>query len=404
MYTQNLEGCDNGNSNKAILHTFLKSNVLETFRSAYQKGDLAPLSLVEQTKDIELFKVAASRFADFEDVLILGTGGSSLGGQSLYALATKKKPRLHFLDNIDPHTFTSLFQKIDLKKTGILAISKSGSTVETLLQLLTCLQRMQEKGLKDQCIVITEPTDSPLRKLAEAQNWLCLDHPTTVGGRYSCFSVVGLLPAILAGLDPYAFREGAREVLHQHLSEHSPPALIGAAMGVFLEKYHHATLSVMLPYADQLELFSRWYCQLWAESLGKGGKGTTPISALGTVDQHSQLQLYLDGPKDKFFTLIAPSWKGQGDGIQLPLIPEFIGKSMGDLFAAEQKATYETLVRHKCPTRLITLDCINEYNLGALMMHFMIETILTSYFIGVDAFDQPAVEEGKRLAREYLAA
>lgn len=404
MYIQNLEGCDHVSHNRAIFHTFLKSNALETFRSAYQKGELAPLSLVEQTKDIDLFKVAASRLEGLEDVLILGTGGSSLGGQALYALAIQEKPCLHFLDNIDPHTFTSLFQKLDLEKTGILAISKSGSTVETLMQLLTCMQRMQEKDLKDRCIVITEPTDNPLRKLAEAQNWLCLDHPKTVGGRYSCFSVVGLLPAILAGLDPYAFREGGRDVLNQHLKDNSPPALMGAAMTVYLEKYHQKTLSVMLSYADQLNLFSQWYCQLWAESLGKDGKGTTPIPGLGTVVQHSQLQLYLDGPKDKFFTLIAPSWKGQGDRINLSYIPEFTGKSMGDLFAAEQKATYETLIHHKCPTRLITLDHINEYNLGALMMHFMIETILTSYLISVNAFDQPAVEAGKRLARKYLAA
>ncbi|HUX79009.1 MAG TPA: glucose-6-phosphate isomerase, partial [Alphaproteobacteria bacterium] len=203
---------------------------------------------------------------------------------------------------------------------------------------------------------------------------------------------------------PYAFREGAREVLHHHLSHDCPPALEGAAMTVYLEKYHKKTLSVMLPYADQLNLFSLWYCQLWAESLGKQGQGTTPIPALGTVVQHSQLQLYLDGPKDKFFTMVTPTWKGQGDRIHLPLLSEFTDKTMGDLFAAEQKATYETLVRHNCPTRLITLDRIDEYSLGALMMHFMIETILTSHFMCVNAFDQPAVEEGKRLAREYLAA
>ena len=404
MYTQNLEGCDNGNNNTAILHTFLKSKALDEFRSAYQNGNLAPLSLVEQTEDIELYKIAANRFAGFDDILILGTGGSSLGGQAFCALSPQEKPRLHFLDNIDPHTFASLFQKLDLEKVGFLAISKSGSTVETLLQLLTCMQHIQGKDLADRFIVITEPTVNPLRTLAETQGWLCLDHPETVGGRYSCFSVVGLLPAILAGLDPYAFRDGARAVLHQHLNDDSPPALQGAVMAVYLEKYHKKTLSVMLPYADQLSLFSRWYCQLWAESLGKDGKGTTPIHALGTVDQHSQLQLYLDGPKDKFFTIITSSWKGKGDRINLAFIPEFTGKSMGDLFAAEQKATYETLIRHKCPTRLITLDHINEYNLGALMMHFMIETILTSLLICVNAFDQPAVEEGKRLAREYLAA
>ena len=158
----------------------------------------------------------------------------------------------------------------------------------------------------------------------------------------------------------------------------------------------------MLPYADQLDSFALWYRQLWAESLGKDGKGTTPIRALGTVDQHSQLQLYLDGPKDKFFTLIAPKWQGQGDVIQSSLIPELTGKTMGDLFDAELRATYETLIRHKCPTRFITMDTLNERTLGALMMHFMIETILTSSLMGVNAFDQPAVEEGKRIAREYL--
>jgi len=403
-YTQNLEGCYSGNGDRAALHTFLKSTALDTFRTSFQKGYLTPLSLVEQHEDIEFYKVAAHRFANFEDVFILGTGGSSLGGKTLYALSTQKKPRLHFLDNIDPQTFTLLFQEIDLKKTGVLVISKSGSTIETLLQLLVCLQRFEKQSLQEHFIVITEPSPNPLRKIAEDHNWLCLDHPKDVGGRYSCFSVVGLLPAILAGLDPYAFREGAREVLNLHLNDDSPPALEGAAMSVYLEKHRQKNLSVMLPYADQLDSFSLWYRQLWAESLGKDGKGTTPIRAFGTADQHSQLQLYLDGPKDKFFTVISPIWNGQGDKIHSPLIPELTGKCMGDLFAAEQKATYETLIRHKCPTRLITLERIDESTLGSLMMHFMIETILTSYLIGVNAFDQPAVEEGKRLAREYLAA
>ncbi len=158
-----------------------------------------------------------------------------------------------------------------------------------------------------------------------------------------------------------------------------------------------------MPYSNQLDSFSFWYRQLWAESLGKEGKGTTPIRALGTVDQHSQLQLYLGGPKDKFFTLLALKWEGEGDKILSKDVPEFFGKTMGDLFAAEQKATYQTLVNNECPTRLITLDHLDEYHLGALMMHFMIETILTSYLLEVNAFDQPAVEEVKRLAKEYIA-
>lgn len=401
-YIQHLEGCLPGIKNLDPYHSLLKSTILEKFRVNYRKGDLPPLSLVEQTKDIPLYQKAAERLADFDDILILGTGGSSLGGKALYTLATQEKPRLHFLDNIDPHTFERLFHRINLSKTGILAISKSGSTVETLMQLMVCLQRLGNPDPKH-FLIITEPTDNPLRKIANAQGWECLDHPQNVGGRYSCFSVVGLLPTILAKLDPYAFRKGAKDVLDVHLIADIPPALEGAAISVFLEQHHQKSLSVMMPYSDQLDCFALWYRQLWAESIGKEGKGTTPIRALGTVDQHSQLQLYLDGPKDKYFTLLTLPWKGQGDIINSSLVPEFKGKTMGDLLAAEQKATYETLMRHQCPTRLITLDKLDEYHLGALMMHFMIETILTSYLIGVDAFDQPAVEEGKRLAREYLA-
>jgi glucose-6-phosphate isomerase len=404
IYTQNLDGCPNGNKDKAILHTFLNGNALETFRTAYHKGALAPLSLTEEKDDIKHYQSAANLFENFEDILILGTGGSSLGGKTLYVLATQKAPRLHFMDNVDPHTFKRLLETINPKSTGVLAISKSGSTIETLFQLLVCLQYFEKESLKDHFMVVTEPTPNPLRKIAEEKKWTCLDHPTTVGGRYSCFSVVGLLPIILAGLNPFAFREGAQRVLDHHLKDDCPPALEAAAMSVYLENHHQKTLSVMLPYADQLDSFALWYRQLWAESLGKQGKGSTPIRALGTVDQHSQLQLYLDGPKDKFFTLLAPKWQGKGETIHSSLVPELKGKTMGDLFEAELRATYETLVRNQCPTRLITLDTLNESSLGALMMHFMIETILTSYLIGVNAFDQPAVEEGKRLAKEYLAA
>ncbi|MBL8675939.1 MAG: glucose-6-phosphate isomerase [Alphaproteobacteria bacterium] len=398
MLIQNLDGCH------LKTKLSLRIDVLERFRKTYNGGELPPLALAEKTDDINTYQQAIDPFLKLEDVLILGTGGSSLGGQALYALSTQKKPRLdlprlHFLDNVDPHTFERLFTTISPKATGLIAISKSGSTVETLMQLLTCVQR----GITEQVLVVTEPTDNPLRKLANKQKWLCLDHPTTVGGRYSCFSVVGLIPMLLSGLDPYGYRKGAASVLQAHLTESEPPALLGAQTAHALKEMGK-TLSVMMPYADQLRLFALWYCQLWAESLGKEGKGTTPVAALGTVDQHSQLQLYLAGPKDKFFTLIAPRWEERGDKINSPLIPEFTHKTMGDLFSAELKATYETLKRNHCPVRLITLDKIGEESLGALMMHFMIETILTSYLEGVNAFDQPAVEEGKILAREYLAA
>ena len=403
-YKQNIEGCFIKGSSVSVLEPYIQTNALQKFRKAFKAGNLAPLVWAKQKDDISTYKEALVQLAGFEDILILGTGGSSLGAKTLCSLKTSKKTRLHFMDNIDPHTFENLFRSIDLKKTGILAVSKSGSTVETLMQLLTCYQKMGEVASPQHFLIITEPKDSPLTRLAQAQGWRTLDHPTDVGGRFSCFSIVGILPALLGGMDVLAFRKGAQDVLDHHLSDSFPPAFEGAAINAYLQQHAGKTNSVMMPYADQLDTFSYWYRQLWAESLGKKGEGTTPISSLGTVDQHSHLQLYLDGPKDKFFTMLACSWKGKGDIIEGSEVSEFKGKTMGDLFEAEQQATYQTLIRNECPTRLITLNEIDEYHLGALMMHFMIETILTSYILGVDAFNQPAVEEGKRLAREYLAA
>lgn len=164
-----------------------------------------------------------------------------------------------------------------------------------------------------------------------------------------------------------------------------------------------------MPYRDRLAAFGLWYRQLWAESLGKGGQGTTPIRALGTVDQHSQLQLYLDGPPDKMFTLLMGDVAGGGAEVPPELagatgLGYLAGRRMGDLLDAEQRATADTLIRHGRPTRVMRVPRLDEAAMGALMMHFMLETIIAARLMGVDAFDQPAVEESKRLARDYLAA
>ena len=165
----------------------------------------------------------------------------------------------------------------------------------------------------------------------------------------------------------------------------------------------------MIAYADKLEKFAKWYVQLWAESLGKNGKGTTPIAALGPVDQHSQLQLFIAGPRDKLFTVLTTGVAGKGPVIDAELArrageADFAGKTIGDLVAAQGRATAETLAKNGCPVRTFHLDVIDETSLGELLMHFMLETIIAAHLLGVDAFDQPAVEEGKVLAKKYLAA
>ena len=368
--------------------------------AALQGSDLPLLKLPARRDDLPAIQAAAAKLRALDDVVLLGTGGSSLGGQTLYALADPtKKPRLHFHDNVDPHTFDRLVATLDPARSGVIAISKSGTTAETLAQLFIVLKWA---GGGQRFVAVTEPKDSTLTKVARAHGMTVLDHDPDIGGRYSALSVTGVLPAVIAGLDVAALREGAAQVLADPSA-----ACEGAALAVALWRHKGATQSVLMPYCDRLATFGLWFRQLWAESLGKQGSGTTPIRAIGTVDQHSQLQLYLAGPRDKMYSLMLLDCADEGPAIDATLakdIPYLAGRRLGALMDAEGRATARTLVRNGRPTRLFKLKRLDERAMGALMMHYMIETILTARLLGVDPFDQPAVEEGKVLTREYLSA
>lgn len=385
-----------------------------------QKSALPLLDLPGARDDLIHPAAVAERLASgCDQVVVLGTGGSSLGGQTLAALAESPfgprqgRPKLHFLDNIDPLTFEALARELEFERTGFLAVSKSGGTAETLMQVLTLLpeaqRRLGREGAARRFAVITEPHANPLRRLAERHGIEILDHDPGVGGRYSALSLVGLLPAMIAGLDPIAVRRGAADVLDRAFPNdpaESAPA-VGAALNVWLLRQKRLSTTVLMPYIDALASFGLWFRQLWAESLGKDGTGTTPIRAMGTVDQHSQLQLYLAGPADKVFTVIVMARAGTGPKVAPgpagdQALAYLAGRSMGDLLEAEQRATIETLAANGRPVRVITLSRLDERVMGALMMHFMLETVIAADLLGVNPFDQPAVEEGKRLAREHL--
>ena len=314
---------------------------------------------------------------------------------------------------------SALLGALDLGRSGVIAISKSGATAETLAQVLVLLPALEEAvgraRLADHMAVVTEAPGplkepSPLKEIATRYALPCFDHDPEIGGRFSVFSVVGALPAMIAGLDFAALRRGAGEVLRATLDakrvEDSVPA-IGAAIAIGLLQERQLTQSVLITYEDRLATLGLWYRQLWAESLGKDGAGTTPIQARGTTDHHGQLQLYLAGPRDKMFTLVMPGTAGGGATMSAPLAEAagaqgLAGRTLGDLLDAAARATAETLARNGRPVRLIRLQTVDEAALGAVQMHFMIETIIAADLLGVNAFDQPAVEEGKLLALRYL--
>jgi glucose-6-phosphate isomerase len=372
------------------------------------KDTLPLFNFIRQDKDIALLSPIVPTFNQFKHVIVLGTGGSSLGGKALCELAESNTPQLNFYDNIDPHTFKRLFQTLDLETTGVIVMSKSGTTAETLMQFMVLLNQYQEKSLplKDHFIIITELPLNPMRQLAASHDIPVLEHPADIGGRFAVFTLVGLLPALIAGVDGASFRQGALECLIQWDTDLLDHAAIRGALIHYKLAQRGKTISVLMPYIDRLMVFAQWYRQLWAESLGKNRKGTTPLTALGTVDQHSQLQLFLDGPKDKFFTVLTTDHNSADFRVVPP--PEalylaiFEDKTMGDLLMAEQQATIDTLINNDCPVRHFHLPKVDAHSLGYLMMHFVIETLAMSILLKVNAFDQPAVEESKILTRQYL--
>ncbi len=346
---------------------------------------------------------------DKKNFLIFGTGGSNLGAKAIINIKQGVvKKNIFFYDNIDPIKFKNDIDKIDLLNAGIIIISKSGSTPETLSQFASLIEIFDQKYLLDilfkNTLVITEDNPSPLFSIAHDYNCKIMKHEKDIGGRYSLFSNVGMVPAIIAGVDVKKIHLGAMHELKKY--QKNDYLKIGQIFR-FQNFQDIFTNSVLMTYSDALYYFGKWYLQLWAESLGKENKGITPIHAVGTTDQHSQLQLYLDGPRDKFFTFITTNHNNLGLKLNSKIMKDhnvnyLIDKSMGDLMQAEQQATLDTFKDNKFPFRQIHLDKIDEFTIGQLMVFSILETVATCLYYEVNPFDQPAVEQGKALTKKYL--
>ncbi|MBY0558358.1 glucose-6-phosphate isomerase [Hyphomicrobium sp.] len=404
---------------------------VEALKDDYRTGKLPLLRIADDDQDIADAEAAYARLSQgAKTIVFFGTGGSSLGGELFAQFAgwniagvalpgQRTRPRTRFYANLDGGTLQSVLQSLDLPSTRFIVTSKSGGTAETLAQAIAALTAVKEVGLEAEIpklfLGITEP-DKPgkangLRTLFSKFGIPMLEHHTGIGGRFSCLTNVGLMPAIARGLDPRAIRAGAKGVVDALLASSKPqdfaPA-VGAATAVALSKEKGVSTLVMMPYNDRLGRLAAWFVQLWAESLGKGGEGTTPLGALGPLDQHSQLQLFMDGPRDHYLTVVRVASQGVGPRID-PDLARIAGADMlgghtvGDIVAAQSHAVPEALARAGRPVRTIDIAKLDEKTIGALAMHFMIETILAGRLLGVDPFDQPAVELAKILTKERLA-
>lgn len=360
----------------------------------------------------------------FDNILVLGIGGSALGGIAVteallkpyWNLLTPEQrdnyPRIFFLDNIDPDTMTALFDMLDWKKTLVNVITKSGDTAETMSQFLIVKDRL-EKELGDDyrknIVATTDQRTGILRQISEQEGYKTFVVPDDVGGRFSVFSAVGLLPFALVGLDIDEITNGIKDMdlalkntdIHENIAAQN--ALIHYLMDTKLNK----NLSVMMPYSSRLKYVSDWYVQLWAESLGKNENlngehvhiGPTPIKALGATDQHSQIQLYNEGPNDKIITFIRV---GEFDNtLEIPKIFEYTGigylggKTINNLMNAEADSTKVSLSDYARPTVTITLPKVDGYNIAQLLYMLEVQTAIAGELYNINTFIQPGVEQAK---------
>ncbi len=376
------------------------------------------------------------RFADgvgqaFSDVVVLGIGGSALGARALRGAlrapawntlsdeAREYFPRLHVMDNIDPAGVIALLGRVELARTLFLVISKSGGTAETIAQYLVVRARLQAAlgdGFRRHLVFITDPERGPMRTIARAEGIVSMEIPPNVGGRFSALSPAGLLPAALIGVDVAALLEGAA-AMHARCaaaSADSNPAAAYALLQFLADSRLGLRTHVMMPYAGALREFASWFAQLWAESLGKRrpdgtAVGPTPLAALGVSDQHSLLQLFMEGPRDKTLTFIAIGAR-EAD-IEIPRAhaedPVFAllgGHTLGALVDAERRATAAALAANGRPSLTVTLGRCDAWHVGGLMMMMQLAAIYAGALYGVNPLDQPGVDAAKRLAARELGA
>ena len=401
-------------------------------RRLHEQGTLGFLDLPGDRALLE----QSTRFAEARrgrdtDVVVLGIGGSALGPIALRTAlrpphwnmlddaARSGMPRLHVLDNVDPVTIGALLDRLDLARTLFVVTSKSGGTAETMAQYLVVRDRLGrqlgERALADRVVFITDPKKGALRPLATKEGIPALDIPPNVGGRFSVLTPVGLLPAALIGIDVAGLLAGAADMAQRCASDDLArnPAGVFAVLQWLQDTTRGRHVQVLMPYSDELRDLAAWYVQLWAESLGKlrpdgTPVGPTPLGALGATDQHSQVQLFMEGPSDKTITFVAVAERGRdveipkGYGADVKELGYLGGHTLGELIGIEQRATAGALARRGRPNMTIHVDRVDAWHVGGLMMLLEIATAYAGDLYGIDAFDQPGVELGKQFAYAML--
>src|SRR3989338_1906296 len=391
------------------LHTLFKKRevVKQTLKQKRQAGKLHFLDLPYQKNISDLKKSAQKIKSTCDTLLVLGIGGSSLGAKAVIsALGIPSKIQVLFLENPNPATLEKMLEKINLKKTALNVISKSGATLETISLFLTVFEKLRkvisEKELKEKVWITTEPKENFLSRLAQEYSLPLLPISELIPGRYSVLSPVGLFPLLVAGIPVEELLSGASFIDHN-----SRESYLYGTLAYGAHQLLKKPLTVFFPYDERLSCFGDWFCQLWAESLAKSeSSGPTPLKAIGALDQHSLLQLFLQGPRDKWYTLLA--LENYQSSLSIPktnLLKEFsylANTPLEKVLQEEQKATEASLIQFENPVCRLTLPELTAYTLGALFYHFELATAIAGHLYEINPFAHPAVEQGKIFTQKLL--
>jgi len=382
-----------------------KKNIIKTKKTFkhlllnIKNNKIPPLISFEKNYKYSFSKLSIKKFSKYKNIIIVGMGGSSLGAKAIYSFFKKKiNKKIFFFDNLDLDLNLKYKEIKNLKRSCFILVSKSGNTLETLVNFGTIFSK---KIFKNKLVVITELADNSLIKIAKKYNAEIIEHKKFIGGRYSVLSETGMFPAALMGLKLEKFKNLNNLLKNKNFVD----SLIHNVASIFTLNLRGYNNSIVINYNSSLNDLGYWYQQLSAESLGKKGKGINPFLSFAPKDHHSLMQLYLNGPKDKFFTFFNSEEKESKIKVNLNIYNENLSlknKRLKSIIDAQNKATKNIFKLKKIPFRQINFKNRNEDELGKIFTFFMLETILLSYLLDVNAFNQPAVEEIKIETKKFL--
>ena len=392
------------------------ANSLESIFQKYgMEDENFVTSIFDEGISIEVERVYRL-FPHKKNFVHIGMGGSSLGPKMLIkSLGCKSDVQFHFLDNSDPDSVISVLNECHLPETLFYVVSKSGTTAETIAILSLVIRKLKENAIssshwRDYLVFCTNSKEGDLKAMADDFDLATLFIPEKVGGRFSVLSGVGLFPAKFANINMGALLKGAQDALvslrEASILSRDLYRLVEAV--IYCRKTYHISETVIMPYCDRLKSFNDWFTQLWAETLGKDGIGLTPLSAVGASDQHAQMQLFMDGPRDKFFIFVQnenfTNRTSMDCGLSYPSFQKLSHFNLSDLIQCQLRGTLAAMAEKGIPHALITLESLDEYQLGQLIVFFKNLTTIVGHRLEINPFNQPGVEKGKRYAFQFLEA